>query len=527
MILKNLSSKGKFFWFGSFLVGILASVLEVASAAAFSLLTSVLFGGRNSNLGVLANVLPIAITETVLTFTLGFVFLGKLACQWIELNLKTKSAEEFYASIFIKKAQLSQKSIEISQAPATNIASRMHILTHNIYYPAGLIISELMIMVLLVPFVIFISPKASLLVFGTTILLSVPILTLARKQMIQLSQIRTQIDTTTDFENYIDYRVYYDQGLVRRKSTKLSQQIHLASEIDRKIVKLGSYSRLAIELSFIVSVILTFIFIEKLVPAESRIQFFAVLGYSFFRVIPAFTRIVGARNQLASHQSEFIELAAVMVSSDTKDLPNQKTTFEESLAIKILGDSTFKFEYEFNFRAGEIVLVRGETGVGKTTLLKVIGGLRSGQFEITLDGKVLSDSDVWQPAVALVSQNPFLYGRDLKEIISGQQSIRIEDSELYAKSLRISGLEAWNVTRTGEITNENISGGERKQIALARAIFLNPEILLLDEITAGMDYKLSEKIIANICASNEFKLIVLTSHDPLNPELFDRVIDLL
>jgi ABC-type transport system involved in cytochrome bd biosynthesis fused ATPase/permease subunit len=120
-----------------------------------------------------------------------------------------------------------------------------------------------------------------------------------------------------------------------------------------------------------------------------------------------------------------------------------------------------------------------------------------------------------------------LYGSDLKEIISGQQSISFEDSELYAKSLRISGLEAWDETRTGELTNENISGGERKQIALARAIFLNPEILLLDEITAGMDYKLSEKIIANICSSNDFKLVVLTSHDPLNTEIFDRVIDLI
>ena len=144
LILANLTSKGKTFWLASIFVGIIASILEVASAATFSLLTSVLFGGRKSNLGILGTILPFTVTQTVLILSLGFIFLSKLLFQWIELNLKTKSAEEFYTSIFRKKAVLSRSEIEYSRGPITNLANRMHILTHNVYYPSGLIISELL-----------------------------------------------------------------------------------------------------------------------------------------------------------------------------------------------------------------------------------------------------------------------------------------------------------------------------------------------------------------------------------------------
>ncbi len=526
MILANLTKKGKRFWLASIFVGIIASALEVASAATFSLLTSVLFGGRKSNLGILGGILPFTVTQSVLILSLGFIFLGKLLFQWIELNLKTKSAEEFYTSIFSKKAVLSRSEIERSRGPVTNLANRMHILTHNIYYPAGLIISELIIMLFLVPFVIYISPKASLLVFGVTLILSAPILSIARSKIAKLNELRANIDAVADYEIYLDFRSYYDQGRQRSRSEKLEEQIHRASEIDRKIVKLGTYSRLSIELSFIVSVILTFSFIDLLVAPDSRIQFFAVLAYSFFRVIPAFTRIASARNQIAAHQSEFFEVAVVEIPSAITGKSKHTMTFEHSLAFVPAPQSQSQSMGELNFTVGDIVLVRGDTGAGKTTLLKTIGGLRSSDYGVFVDGVGLLSADSWQPSVSLVSQNPFLYGQNLVEMITGGPSTNSLNTELYFKALRISCLETWRKVRIDQLTNENISGGERKQIALARAIYMQPEILLLDEVTAGMDQDLARNILDNIRLCNHFKLVVIASHDPLLEEGFDQIINI-
>jgi ABC-type bacteriocin/lantibiotic exporter with double-glycine peptidase domain len=526
VILTNLSTKGKSFWFASLLIGVIASVLEVASAAVFSLLTSVLFGGQKSNFGVLGGILPFSITQAVLISSLGVVFLLKLISQWIELNLKTKSAEDFYTSIFHKKAYLSQKEIENSQAPITNLANRMHFITHNIYYPAGLIISESLMMIFLVPFVVYISPKGSLLVFGTTLILSIPLLRFVRKRLTLLNEIRTRIDTEADFETYLDFRSYFDQGRLRTNSTKLRKQIHSASEIDRKIVKTGSYSRLTIELSFIVSVVLTFSFIDKLVAAEARIQFFAVLAYSFFRIIPAFTRIVTARNQIASYQSEFLELATIEIPTSILENSKPHSTFQQTLTLSPSTCTDKPDLEEISFNMGDFVLVRGETGVGKTTLLKNIGGLQNASYKVFVDGNEIIDPQTWRPSVALVSQSPFLFGQNLVEMITGEQSNTNIDGDLYADALRISCLESWGVARFDQLTNENISGGERKQIALARAIYLKPEILLLDEVTAGMDRVLADQILGNIRACTQFKLIAIASHDPLHVENSDRVVNL-
>jgi ATP-binding cassette subfamily C protein len=508
------------------LVGVIASVLEVAAAASFSLLTSSLFGGRKSNLGILSSILPFTITQNVMITALGLIFLAKLGFQWVELNLKTISAEEFYTSIFRKKAFLSQKEIENSRAPVTNLANRMHILTHNIYYPAGLIISELLIMLFLVPFVVYISPRASLLVFGATLLLSIPVLKIARKRITRLNETRTLIDSAADYEIYLDFRSYYDQGHLRANATKLGKQIHDASEIDRKIVKLGSYSRITIELSFIVSVILTFIFIDKLVNADSRIQFFAILAYSFFRVIPAFTRITAARNQIASHQSEFRELTAGEISNSLLEKLDASSTFNQTLAFIPSIDLPEGGLNKMSFTVGDFVLVRGETGVGKTTLLKNIGGLWNVDYKVFVDGKEIITPELWHPSVALVSQSPFLFGQNLAEMITGEELITDVDLELYANVLRISCLESWGEARLDELSNENISGGERKQIALARAIYLQPEILLLDEVTAGMNQSLADDILENIRSYKRFKLVVIASHDPLEQKDFDQVINL-
>jgi ABC-type transport system involved in cytochrome bd biosynthesis fused ATPase/permease subunit len=170
------------------------------------------------------------------------------------------------------------------------------------------------------------------------------------------------------------------------------------------------------------------------------------------------------------------------------------------------------------------VLVRGETGVGKTTLLKSIGGLQAFRFEVIADNINVYNSDSWRPSIALVSQSPFLYGHNLSEMIIGKESSEEIDLNLYAESLRISCLETWGEGRIGDLTNENVSGGERKQIALARALYSQPQILLLDEVTAGLDQKLAEQIIGNLRNCPHYKLIVLASHDLLPEENFDQVI---
>jgi ABC-type transport system involved in cytochrome bd biosynthesis fused ATPase/permease subunit len=234
--------------------------------------------------------------------------------------------------------------------------------------------------------------------------------------------------------------------------------------------------------------------------------------------------VAGARNQLASHQAEFFEIASIEAPHAYYEGKRPLMTFESSLSFVPLSRNESDKALEMKFNAGDFVLVRGETGVGKTTLLKEIGGLGTFEFKVIADGNNFSESESWRPSASLVSQSPFLYGENLIEVITGAESNKEIDIDLLAECLRISCLETWDEGQPRDITNEKVSGGERKQIALARAIYSQPQILLLDEVTAGLDQKLAEKIIGNLRNCQHFKLIVLASHDLLSEENFDQVI---
>jgi ATP-binding cassette subfamily C protein len=525
-ILSNLTPRSRFFWFLSILLGIGASALEVASAAIFSLLTSSLFGGRKSNFGILSDFLPFSITSTILISILGVVFGGKLLIQWVELILKTKASGDFYNSLFHKKIRINEVEILDSDTPLSNIAGRMHAITHNIYYPAGLIISELLVMVFLIPFVIVLSPKASILVFGVTLILSIPALRVMKKKIQIFSIARSEIDQESDRMAYLNYRIFFDLGRDSYNSNELIKLNYSASEIDRKIVKLGSYSRLMIELSFIISVMLTFILIDELVPLDARIQFFAVLAYSFFRVIPAFTRIVSARNQISIYRSEFMNINEVDLSLFRNKNIEEVKTFKNELQF-VSTNSAQKGRYpDITVKSGDKILIKGATGAGKTSFLRAVGGLTQGNFEVLVDGLRLGSNQCWKPSIAIVSQTPFLIGNSIVEMVTGKSELTAPERKLFENSISMACLESWGDSRTDTLTNEKISGGERKQIALARAIYSKPEILMLDELTAGMDQNLAKLVLDNLFNSKNFKAIFLTTHDFISEENFTTFVQI-
>jgi ABC-type transport system involved in cytochrome bd biosynthesis fused ATPase/permease subunit len=415
--------------------------------------------------------------------------------------------------------------IEESEFPSMSVSRQMHSLTHNVYYPMGIVISEFLMLFLLVPFIFFISFKGSLLVFGITLLLSIPSLRIVRKKIQVLIEARNKIDYEVDKISYTKYRVHLDQGESSQGAIKLRELMHLASQLDRKIVKLGSYSRFTIEFSFIVAIISAFIFIDELVSPSARIQFFAVLAYSFFRIIPSFSRIMSARNQLSSFDAEFQEIYKTRLLFSIREDENvEYTEFFTSIEFDY-SDHHFSPK-NISLEMGDFVLIQGVTGVGKTTLLKSIAGIKSENFSIKIDGGRVVLADTWKPKVAIVSQQPFLVGNSLLEMVTGHDDLEAVDLPRYNLALSLSCLsESIEKTRFS-LTNEGISGGERKQIALARAIYSDSTILLLDELTAGMDQQLSIDILSNLMAWSKKGITLMTSHDPAIEKFFTQVIRL-
>ena len=155
---------------------------------------------------------------------------------------------------------------------------------------------------------------------------------------------------------------------------------------------------------------------------------------------------------------------------------------------------------ELQVGRGERVAVLGSNGSGKTTLLRVLSGL-----ETRHSGKV--SIDVQQPRRAYVHQVPYLFrGSVLANVAYGlrQQGM----SKPKRESLSREWLQRLGIASLGDRIVDRLSGGERRRVAIARAMVLKPELLLLDEPFADLDEEGTRAVAAVISEVGDCTVLI-------------------
>lgn len=168
---------------------------------------------------------------------------------------------------------------------------------------------------------------------------------------------------------------------------------------------------------------------------------------------------------------------------------------------------------DFSLNAGELLTVFGPNGAGKTTLLRILGGgLRPSGGEVRLNGERVDVGDrEWRRSIGVVSHQGFLYGQ-----LSAQENLMFYGrlfgldrlAERAAEALAGVGLaaRATSLVRT-------YSRGMKQRLALARALFHEPQIVLLDEPYTGLDAH-AAGVLRDLLASlkDGHRTIVLVTH---------------
>jgi len=176
--------------------------------------------------------------------------------------------------------------------------------------------------------------------------------------------------------------------------------------------------------------------------------------------------------------------------------------------------------------AGEFVAVMGRNGSGKTTLLKhLVGLLRPRQGRVAVGGYDTRNASLEEiiAHVGYVPQNPnaLLFADTVREELDfTRRNHRLPPVD-YRPLLRTLGLEA-----LADRYPRDLSVGERQRVALASILVADPEVILLDEPTRGLDYRQKEALTAFLHAQKrEGRTVVMTTHDvELVASCADRVI---
>jgi ABC-type multidrug transport system fused ATPase/permease subunit len=188
-------------------------------------------------------------------------------------------------------------------------------------------------------------------------------------------------------------------------------------------------------------------------------------------------------------------------------------------------------DVSFSIRKGEATALMGENGQGKTTILRMIlgmmpyyGSLKVGEHEIR---DICKES--LRKKISYCGQDILFVKGNLRENLLLGNDDNIDDEEIW-RALEKTGIKykigllpnGLDTEISGEINT--FSGGERRMLALARAILKKADILLLDEPFAGIDQMKKSHIINAIIGEKENKLIIIVTHDKEVAEKCDNVV---
>ena len=207
-----------------------------------------------------------------------------------------------------------------------------------------------------------------------------------------------------------------------------------------------------------------------------------------------------------------------------------RTILEISDLSHSYGDEIFTItDFSFSLKEGEITSIIGASGIGKTTLLRIIAGLEQPvEGEVRINEKLVSSKNFILPPekrnLGLVVEDRALFPH-----LSVKKNVMFGINYIEEKeSLAHEYLELFKVLDLEEKFPHEISAGQQQRVAFARALITNPDILLLDEPFAALDKKLKSEL--HVETKKIFKekglSVILVTHDEEEAEYFsDRIIE--
>jgi ABC-type bacteriocin/lantibiotic exporter with double-glycine peptidase domain len=265
---------------------------------------------------------------------------------------------------------------------------------------------------------------------------------------------------------------------------------------------------------------------------QQYVPYLALFSYAVIRIKPSMQSIYAGISSLRFGDSIIENLINNNIANENdrnniiKKASDNNITFEDMIELK---DISFSYDNSKNYQISNISLkiiknqcigIIGKSGAGKSTLLDLLLGLIEPSFgEILIDKKTLnlSNCNAWQNKIGYVPQHVSLLNDSLirnllinlnitdERIASAHECLKLAQLDEF-----LSKLEPENINQA--INENNISGGQKQRLGIARALFSNPEILVLDEITNSLDKAMEKEVIETIY-NIENKTKVLVTHN--------------
>ncbi len=411
--------------------------------------------------------------------------------------------------------------------------------------PLASILSEGVIFVFLLAMIVYMNPSLALIVFSTAIVLGLLITKILLPQFYRFGQ-RLQEAALYSGQTLLQFFHGFKEIVLlgKREAFINAYQFHSRKKARVQAIQkaVDSLPRMIIEVLFVGLFVATIA--VMCLEHESPVQMIGILGgylYAGFRLMPGLNRIITQLNAFKAAipyiERVHAEYNTVGAKENYVDVPG--FTFENSIAFK-----NVNFNYQntkkkalnninFEIKKGECIGVVGETGSGKSTLIDLLLGLllpTSG--EILVDNMHPVNSYQWHKKIGYVPQSVYLTDDSIEANIAfGEEASNIDQDRLNKVidnaqlSKFITQLPNGAKTLVGE-RGVRLSGGERQRIAIARALYRNPEVLIFDEATSALDNETEARLMETIQVVSKDRTVIMIAHRLSTLKDCDRIVNM-
>ena len=424
-----------------------------------------------------------------------------------------------------------------------NALGEVDILTQNGVLQALVFLTESTVMLGILALLVYVQPLGALLAGATLALLGWGSYWLTRERIFRWGETRQMHD---------GMRVQHlQQGLGGVKEVKvLGRETEFVAQYERhakggaRVAELQhaltQLPRFVVEfLAVIALAVLVAVMIGQGRPFEDLLPTLGLFAAAAFRIMPSATRIINAtqivRNSLPAvnvvhHELCELSLHAAIPSSGLVEF-RHSLTLEDVRFHYPEADAPALSGLRLRIAAGETVGIIGESGAGKSTLVDVILGLLCPDSGVICvdDLDIQSNLRGWQDTIGYVPQSIFLTDDTLRRNIAfGIADVEIDETTVW-RAARLAQIDRFIRELPGGLDTKvgergvRLSGGQLQRIGIARALYHDPAVLVLDEATSSLDSATERGVMEAVRALHGKKTIIIVAHRLSTVETCDRI----
>lgn len=426
------------------------------------------------------------------------------------------------------------KHLEINSAfLQRNINTEVYWLFANILVPGITLLTELVVVLAVVLALFYINSSTTLIILSVFFVLLSSIMFIIKRKMDAMG-----LASQSYFGEMVKS---VDQSLGGIKITKVSGTQKFFSDAYESNIKkyakntarlknISQWPRYFVEVIIVFTVVIAATFITNVNSGGNiNLSILSFFGMAAIRLMPSFNRITSSYTNIRYYSASlnviFDELSKPNFSDNSKK-NSQKIIFNKAIEFKEVsfnypGNNKSSIEaLSFKINKGESVAIIGKSGSGKTTIVDLLCGLlkiSNGQILVD-DQDILGNFKEWRKLISYVPQDIYLLDDSINNNIAyGVLSENIDTNlvKQVAKQAMlddyIENLEFGYKTQIGE-NGVKMSGGQRQRLGIARALYQQPQILILDEGTAALDNKAQEYIINSINSLAKKITVITIAH---------------